>query len=158
MPAEKDKTPDALSGREIVSARLVNAPRELVWKIFAEPEQLARWWGPKGFTNTFHEFDLRPGGRWRFTMHAPDGASFENDKQFTEVTPPARVVFRHFEVGHGFEMTLSLVARGERTEVTWRMLFDAAADCAKARALIVAANEENFNRLESHLSHLKSKS
>ena len=47
---------------DFVISRVFDAPRDLVWKAFTEPERMQHWWGPKGFTNTFHEFDLRPGG------------------------------------------------------------------------------------------------
>ncbi len=55
----------------ITSSRIVNAPRELVFMAWTDPQHLQNWWGPKGFTNTFHEFDLAPGGRWKYTMHGP---------------------------------------------------------------------------------------
>lgn len=61
------------SDREIVSVRVVNASREIVFKAWTDPQHLRSWWGPNGFTNTFHEFDLKPEGHWRFTMHGPDG-------------------------------------------------------------------------------------
>jgi uncharacterized protein YndB with AHSA1/START domain len=63
----------AADPREIASGRVIDAPRRKVFKAFADPTHLARWWGPKGFRNTFEEFDFRPGGTWRFTMHGPDG-------------------------------------------------------------------------------------
>jgi uncharacterized protein YndB with AHSA1/START domain len=59
---------DRASDREIVTSRVLNARRELVFSAFSDRQRLARWWGPRGFTNTFHEFDLRPGGAWRFVM------------------------------------------------------------------------------------------
>ena len=70
------------SDREIVSTRTFAAPRERVFEAFSDPTQLARWWGPKGFTNTIHEFDLRPGGMWRLVMHAPNGADYANESRF----------------------------------------------------------------------------
>jgi len=60
--------------REIVTTRVVDAPRERVWRAWTERAQVAQWWGPNGFTNTIHEMDLRPGGVWQFVMHGPDGA------------------------------------------------------------------------------------
>ncbi len=73
MSAEEADPTGAFAAREIVSTRLVGAARELVFKAFTDPDHLAHWWGPNGFTNTFHEFDLRPGGTWRFVMHGPAG-------------------------------------------------------------------------------------
>ena len=58
---------------------------------FADPNRLTRWWGPKGFTSTFHEFDLRPGGVWRFVLHGPNGADYQNESVFVEVVKPERI-------------------------------------------------------------------
>ena len=137
---------------EIRSERVVDAPRDDVYAALSDPDRLASWWGPKGFTNTFDEFDLRPGGAWRFTMHGPDGAEYALHKQFIEVAPPERVVLRHIQEQHGFVMTITLEEEGERTRVHWRMLFDDPADAEAARAIIVRSNEENFDRLEAHLA------
>ncbi len=64
---------------EIVSSRIVNASRELVYRAWTEPNHLKNWWGPAGFTNTFKEFDLRPGGKWNFIMHGPDKGNYLNE-------------------------------------------------------------------------------
>ena len=66
---------ESAADRMIVTSRVINAPRHLVFRAWTDPVSPARWWGPKGFTNTFHEFDLRPGGVWRFVMHGPDGGT-----------------------------------------------------------------------------------
>ena len=75
---KKDSFPEPLSEREIVTTRVIDAPRERVFKAWTDPEHLAQWWGPKGFTNTFQEFDMRPGGAWRFVMPGPDGVDYKN--------------------------------------------------------------------------------
>src|SRR5512138_1947517 len=99
MPSRKDVRPGDLSDREIVSARTFDAPRERVFGAFSDPSRLARWWGPKGFTSTFHEFDMRPGGAWRITLHGPDGADYPSESVFVDVVRPARIVFRHVSSG-----------------------------------------------------------
>ena len=58
--------------REIVATRVFDASRELVFNMWIDPKHVAQWWGPKGFTNTIQEMDVRPGGVWRFIMHGPD--------------------------------------------------------------------------------------
>lgn len=78
--------------REFVHSRLVDAPQERVFRAFAEPAHLARWWGPDGFTNTFDVFEFHPGGTWRFTMHGPDGQDYPNESVFREIAVPERVV------------------------------------------------------------------
>jgi uncharacterized protein YndB with AHSA1/START domain len=144
----------AAPDREIVSARVFDAPRELVFRAFRDPDRLARWWGPKGFTNTFHEFDPRPGGVWRLTMHGPDGTDYHNESVFVEVAEPERVVFEHREPVHRFRMTLVFAEQGSQTKLTWRMLFDSAEECARVRALVAEANEQNFDRLAGELAKL----
>src|SRR2546430_11151240 len=80
------------SDREILLTRVFDAPRELVFKVWTDPEHVGRWWGPRGFTNTIHEMDVRPGGVWRFTMHGPDGVDYLNRIVFIEVARPERLV------------------------------------------------------------------
>jgi uncharacterized protein YndB with AHSA1/START domain len=137
---------------EILSERVVGAPRDAVYRAFSDPERLARWWGPEGFTNRFDEFDLRPGGAWRFTMHAPDGAAYAMVKEFVEVVPAERVVIRHIQEGHDFTLTFALSDEGQRTRVTWRMRFDDPEEAERVRPFVVPANEQNFDRLEAQLA------
>jgi len=142
----------APADREIVSTRLFAAPRERVFRVFSDPDRLARWWGPDGFTSTFTEFDLRPGGNWRFVMHGPDGTAYQNASDFIEIVVPERVVFDHLEPMHRFRMTMTFVAEAGRTRLTWRMRFESAAELERVGRFISAANEQNFDRLEAELA------
>jgi len=140
-----------MSVRELVTSRLIDAPRERVFKAFSDPVQLALWWGPKGFRNTFNEFDLRPGGAWRFVMHGPDGSNYPNESVFIEVAPPERVVIRHVS-GPQFEMTITFVAQGTKTVVGWRQVFNTAAECQRIAKFAVEANEQNLDRLANQVA------
>jgi uncharacterized protein YndB with AHSA1/START domain len=77
------KSNSETADREIVITRILNAPRELVFKAWTDPKHLISWWGPNGFTNTFHEVNIKPGDVWRFTLHGPD--NFPNLILFKEV-------------------------------------------------------------------------
>jgi uncharacterized protein YndB with AHSA1/START domain len=143
------------SDREIVSTRVFDAPRERVWEAFRDPDRLKHWWGPNGFTNTIQEFDLKPGGKWRLTMHGPGGADYHNVSTFIEVVKPARVVYQHEEPIHRFQMTMIFDEQGGKTKVTWRMLFESAEEFAKVQAFIADANEQNFDRLAEELKKLE---
>jgi uncharacterized protein YndB with AHSA1/START domain len=143
-----------LSDREIVSTRTFDAPRERIFAAFSDPSRLARWWGPNGFTNTVHEFDMQPGGAWRFTMRGPDGAEYPSESVFVEIAKPARIVFRHVSAGHPYQMTISLEERGDATTVTWRMLHATASECARVKPFVVDANEQNFDRLAAELARM----
>jgi len=149
MTAHKTNTAD----REIVTTRVLNAPRELVFKAWTDPDQLVQWWGPKGFTNTFHEFDLRPGGIWRFVMHGPDGVDYQNKSVFVEVVNPERIVFDHVS-GPRFQVVATFAEQAGKTTVTFRMRFESAAECDKVKAFAVEGNEQNFDRLEARLAKM----
>jgi uncharacterized protein YndB with AHSA1/START domain len=136
--------------REIVSTRVFDAPHELVFRAWTDPNHLAKWWGPRGFTNTFQEFDMRPGGVWRFVMHGPDGTDYKNKSVFLEVVKPERIVFQHVSPPR-FQVTATFAAEAGKTRVTFQMLFETAALCAKVKVYAVDANEQNFDRLEAEL-------
>ena len=152
MPTSHVENP---SDREIVNTRLFPASREKVFHAFADPAQVAQWWGPNGFTNTIQEFDLRAGGRWRLIMHAPNGAAYHNESQFTVVERPERIVYQHLEPIHRFQMTMLFADRGGQTELTWRMRFESLAEATKLRQFIYDANEQNFDRLAAHLANTR---
>lgn len=143
---------EPISKREIVSTRVFDHPRTVVFGAFTDPEKLSKWWGPAGFTNTFDEFDFRPGGFWRFTMHGPDGTNYINESQFVEIVEPERIVFIHLRTMHRFKMTMTFdEVEGNKTRLTWRQEFDTAEECEKVRIFAGPANEQNFDRLTSIL-------
>lgn len=142
-----DSLAEFFAAKEIVSTRLFDAPRAKVFRAFSDPDLLARWWGPNGFTNTIEEFDLRPGGAWRVVMHGPDGTDHHNVSEFLEIEPDRRIVFRHGKPIHQFQMTMTFADEAGQTRLTWRMVHDTVADADKVRAFVPQANEQNFDRL-----------
>lgn len=149
-PAHAESTVD----RAFVHSRLIDAPRERVFKAFSDPAHLARWWGPNGFTSTFHEFDLRPGGNWRFVMHGPDGANYPNESVFAEVVAPERIVFEHMSQHH-FQLTITFEARGAKTLVGWHQVFDTEAERQRIAKVVVEANEQNLDRLATEVLNVE---
>jgi uncharacterized protein YndB with AHSA1/START domain len=115
------------SDREIAATRIFDAPRELVWRAWTDPQQIAQWWGPNGFTTTTYQMEVKPGGVWRFVMHGPDGTDYQNRITFLEVVEPERLVFRHGggedvePVNHTTFVTFTDL--GGRTRLDMRMLF-----------------------------------
>jgi uncharacterized protein YndB with AHSA1/START domain len=73
--------------------RVLPAPRERVFRACTEPEELAEWWGPKGFTARSIELDLRVGGNYRIAMQPPDGDFFYLFGEFREVDPTAQLAY-----------------------------------------------------------------
>ncbi|MEZ4467843.1 MAG: SRPBCC domain-containing protein [bacterium] len=125
--------PSPEADRELVLTRLVRAPRAVVWKSLTDPVHLDRWWGPAGFKNTTHAFDLRVGGQWRYTMHGPDGTDYPNLVTWKIIEPEARLVYDHgdsVERPRWFVTTLTLATEGDATRVTLRSLFDTPEACA----------------------------
>jgi uncharacterized protein YndB with AHSA1/START domain len=90
MAMADPKTDEALALR---ISRSFKAPRERLFQAFTEPKQLAKWWGPKGFTVPDLALDVRPGGAWRTTMRAPDGQDHIVSGVYREIVPPSRLVF-----------------------------------------------------------------
>ncbi len=84
-----------LESNEIRIARIYDAPVRAVWNAWTDPEQVAQWWGPRGFTLTTHSKDLRPGGHWNYTMHGPDGVDYSNTTQYFVVEECAKLVYDH---------------------------------------------------------------
>jgi uncharacterized protein YndB with AHSA1/START domain len=80
-------------GQELVIERVFNAPSELVWKAWTEPERLAQWWGPKGFALTVARMDFRPGGDFLYSIQAPNGFSMWGKFVYHEISAPERMVF-----------------------------------------------------------------
>lgn len=140
--------------RDIRSRRLFKATREALWDAFRDPEKLARWWGPAGFTNSFHVFEFRPGGAWDFTMQGPDGNHYPMHKVFVELTEPARIVLDHPDPVHGFRMSIDFHEAREGTGLEWLMRFDHAEEAARVRPFVETANEQNFDRLEKLLKEV----
>ncbi len=122
--ATNNKATEDYTGREFVITREFDAPRELVFKAWTDPKHLARWWGPKGFTNPVCDWDARPGGKIYDVMRAPNGQDFPMGGEFREIVAPERLVFSCgalddkgkllFEFLH----TVTFAGRGDKTELT----------------------------------------
>ena len=117
--------------REITTTKVFNAPLDVVWTMWTDPEHVAQWWGPRGFTTTIHDMDVRAGGEWRLVMHGPDGRDYLNRIIFREVLKPERLVYEHIpEKGSEpvrFQTTVTFAEQGAKTEVSVKMLFPSAA-------------------------------
>jgi uncharacterized protein YndB with AHSA1/START domain len=152
----------ALSDRRLEIEREFDAPRDLVWRMFADPYHLSRWWGPKGFTSPVVELDFRVGGRWHHVMRSPDGRDFPIDSIFVEIAPPERIVFRNAPATDAvfgdnpppsFLQVITLEALpGNRTRLTLEAWFDTVANRdAVARRGFREGSLEGFDKLAAHL-------
>ena len=88
----KNSTAAKSTGPEIVITRIFDAPRELVWKAWTEPERLMRWWGPKGYTAPACKMDFRVGGKYHFCMRSPEGKNYWSTGVYREIVESERIV------------------------------------------------------------------
>ena len=127
------------------SRRLAASPAE-VFAAMSDPARVARWWGPVGFTNTMHQFEFKPGGRWLLTMHGPDGKSYPNESRFTRIVADQLFEIEHLS-GHHFVLTIELSPVADGTEVQWLQTFDTVEHYEGIADFVAAANEQNLERL-----------
>lgn len=137
--------------REYVCSRMLDAPRERVFEAFRDPEQLAKWWGPNGFTNTVKKFEFREGGDWHLMMHGPDGTNYRNESVFLEIVEPERITYDHLRTMHRFIMEMTYFDLDGKTRLTWRQRFESPEEWERVKQFVPAAGEQNFDRLEAHL-------
>lgn len=137
---------------EIINSRVFKVTPEDLFDAVANPEILAQWWGPEGFTNTFEQFQFEPDGDWHFTMHAPDGTGYYNESRFIEVVRPSIIVLEHLRPMHYYKMHMIFKEEvtGE-TRLTWLMIFEDSEENHKLKDFIAKANEQNFDRLAAYL-------
>jgi uncharacterized protein YndB with AHSA1/START domain len=133
MDARTNNAAASTADREIIITRTFDAPRELVWEAWTNPEHVAQWWGPDGFTTTIEKMDVRVGGVWKHVMHGPDGTDYPNKSLFTAIVKPERIEYSHGGGRKGdpaaqFDATWTFEVVGKQTKVTIYMLFPTAAD------------------------------
>ena len=116
---QKNNTAD----RELLITRLLNAPRELVFEVWTNPEHIKHWWGPIGFTNTISKMDVKTNGEWNFIMHGPDGRNYDNKIVFLEIVKPSLIRYRHMTFPY-FNATVNFQAQNNKTLLTMCMLFE----------------------------------
>ena len=149
---------------ELVVSRWFDAPRELVFKVWTEPQHLAKWWGPQGFSIVSCDLDVRPGGRWRRCMRAPDGTVHSKLGVYREIVAPERLVFTYADedasgiCGHETLVTVSFTESGGKTKlVLHQTAFETQAarrshqvgwgSCLERLADYVAQNRTTSNQL-----------
>jgi uncharacterized protein YndB with AHSA1/START domain len=139
----------------ITLTRVYEAPLQSVWEAWTIPEEVAQWWGPRGFTITTHSHDLRTGGHWHYTMHGPDGTDYENTTQYIEVVPGQRMVYDHG--GHRnrpplFRVTAMFTERDGCTQLDMSMAFATPEIAEQTRGFIrKAGGESTWDRLAEYL-------
>jgi uncharacterized protein YndB with AHSA1/START domain len=128
------------------TSREIPATVEQVFAAISDPERLARWWGPAGFTNTFSVCEFKNGGHWSFIMHGPDGKNYPNENVFAEIESPGKVVIQHVSEPK-FRLTIGLASSSVGTVVSWSQAFENPEVASRIEHIVVPANEQNLERL-----------
>lgn len=132
-----------------------NYPQALLYKAWTNPDNLKNWWGPKGFTNTFHVHNPVPGGAWNFIMHGPDGTDYLNECTFIKNEEPSLIIFNH-NSNPQFQVEAVFEALGEnKSRLNWKMKFFNPEQAKALRNFIEEKNGENLERLEAELERMK---
>jgi uncharacterized protein YndB with AHSA1/START domain len=154
--------PSNTQDREIIQTRLLDAPRELVFEAWTNPEHVVRWWGPNGFTTTIKEMNVKPGGVWRYIMHGPDGVDYPNKVLYREVIKNERLVYSHGWDVEGkppfdaFEVMVTFETEGNKTKLTMRSVFASVEIFKKVveQYGAIEGGKQTLNRLEAYLPNM----
>ncbi len=151
MPPQKPSSSNVIS-----ITRVYDAPVERVWDAWIIPEQVAEWWGPRGFTITTRAKDVRVGGVWNYVMHGPDGKDWENRTTFLEVVRHEKLVYDHGandERGPMFRVSVKFSETGGKTKMEMEMRLPTPEEAERTRALIKqAGGNATWDRLGEYLA------
>jgi uncharacterized protein YndB with AHSA1/START domain len=146
---------DRNKSNEIKITRIYHAPVQAVWDAWTDPEQVAQWWGPRGFTLTTHSKDLRPGGSWVYTMHGPDGVDYPNKTLYLEVEKNSKLVYDHGgndDRPPMFRVTVHFSEVKGKTKMEMRMTLPTPEAAEETRKFIKqAGGDSTWDRLAEYL-------
>jgi uncharacterized protein YndB with AHSA1/START domain len=128
------------------TSRAIPALPERIFASFVDPEKLAKWWGPAGFSNTFTEFQFYVGGKWSFVMHGPDGANYSNEAEFIAIVPNEKVIIRHLSQPN-FTLTIQITKTENGSLVQWIQEIDNDEIANSIAHIIEPSNEQNLDKL-----------
>lgn len=150
----------AAKSNELRLIRVYDAPVKLVWEVWSNDKHIVKWWGPRGFTLTTKSKDMRPGGKWIYTMHGPDGTDYPNITTYHEVIPYKKLVYDHGgneERQKLFTVTVTFEEHKGKTVMDFTMAFDTTEAAREAKKFIKqAGGNATWDRLAEYLEHEKS--
>ena len=111
------------ANRELRISRSLNAPIELVWEVWTDPNHIKNWWGPNGFTNTISRMEVRQGGEWDLIMHSPDGIHYRHKCIFRKVERNKLIVYEQL-TDPKYLATVRFESKGDKTFLYWQLLFE----------------------------------
>jgi len=123
---------------------------ESIFAALSNPERLAKWWGPSGFSNTFNHFQFETGGKWSFVMHGPDGTNYPNESEFIDIVPNEKVVIRHHSQPN-FTLTITITSTAKGSNIQWNQEFDNDEVAKNIAHIVEPSNEQNLDRLSAEV-------
>lgn len=143
------------ANRELSISRLINAPIELVWEAWTNPEHIKHWWGPEGFKSTISKMEVHKDGEWEFIMHGPDGTDYKNKHIYLELDKPTKIVMKHISFPP-FVMTARFEAQGNKTLVSLHSVFESAEQLAEVIKVFKADEgmKQNIARMDSYIAQI----
>jgi uncharacterized protein YndB with AHSA1/START domain len=148
----------ATSTKQFTITRVFDAPRETIWRMWTDPDEAATWWHPRGLTTPREsvELDPPPGGRYAYTMVAPDGSEYPTGGTYREITPPERLVFTWADPDDPDDIapliTIDLAEHGERGEQTLMTFHVRGIDAAPGDENVYDGWDSAFDLLDEHLA------
>jgi uncharacterized protein YndB with AHSA1/START domain len=130
------------------SERKIAASSENIFKAFEDSTLLGKWWGPAGFTITSNTFEFKPGGKWSFAMHGPDGNTYPNESIFREIARPNKVVIRH-DCNPYFTLTATIENVEGGAIIRWHQDFDSEEVARNIAHIVKPANEQILDKLKA---------
>ncbi|MEQ9422955.1 MAG: SRPBCC domain-containing protein [Cyclobacteriaceae bacterium] len=113
-----------MENRTVTIKRTFDAPIELVWEAWTQPDHIAKWWSPKGITTKIAEHDFSVGGKWKFIMPMPDGKEFIAEGVYKEIVKFEKII-SHADfkpMTEGVEIQALFEADGNKTAFTFNVV------------------------------------
>lgn len=141
----------------LIHTRILDAPRDLVWEVWTNPEHIKEWWGPNGFSLTTTSMNVEPGKNWDFIMHGM-GRDWDNKIQYLEVKKPSLLSYKHSgdDADYSFIVSVSFEDIEGKTLLTMKSTFKSKAiiDELNRRVNAIEGGKQTLNRLENYLETL----
>ncbi|WP_188456433.1 SRPBCC domain-containing protein [Virgibacillus oceani] len=159
-------------GRDLIMERTFDAPRELVFKVFTEPEHLEQWWGPEGWQTTVKKFELKPDGIWHYCMRCEDkdqgdfyGQESWGKSVYHEIVEPEKIVYTDMfsdaegntnENMPGIKITMTFIEQSGKTKIVTRSEFPSEEDLKKIMEMgVVEGTASQYECLDDYLKEIQ---
>jgi uncharacterized protein YndB with AHSA1/START domain len=145
----------------LIHTRIFDAPRDLVWEVWTNPEHIKEWWGPNGFSLTTKSMTVQPGKIWEFIMHGM-GQDWDNKIEYVEVKKPSLLSYKHSgerSDDYNFTVTISFEEVEGKTLLTMKSIFKSKEIIEELNRQVnaIEGGKQTLNRLENYIKILASK-